>query len=85
MDDAVSLGSVVLDGDYRKSLEALRDTLAGFIAGLLARGTDPVRAAAWGVFLHGEAGNRLARSRGLLGYLAREIPDEVPAILTELC
>jgi hydroxyethylthiazole kinase-like uncharacterized protein yjeF len=61
------------------------DTLAGFIAGLLARGADPVAAAVWGVYLHGEAGNRLARSRGLLGYLAREIPDEVPAILAELC
>jgi hydroxyethylthiazole kinase-like uncharacterized protein yjeF len=61
------------------------DTLAGFIAGLLARGADPVRAAVWGVYLHGEAGNRLAGSRGLLGYLAREIPDEVPAILAEMC
>ncbi|MDB5557719.1 MAG: NAD(P)H-hydrate dehydratase [Enterovirga sp.] len=61
------------------------DTLAGFITGLLARGADPVPAAAWGVYLHGEAGNRLATSRGLLGYLAREIPDEVPAILAELC
>jgi hydroxyethylthiazole kinase-like uncharacterized protein yjeF len=61
------------------------DTLAGLIAGLMGRGGDPVRAAIWGVYLHGEAGNRLARSRGLLGYLAREIPDEVPAILAELC
>jgi hydroxyethylthiazole kinase-like uncharacterized protein yjeF len=61
------------------------DTLAGFITGLLARGADPVRAAIWGVYLHGEAGNRLAKSRGLLGYLAREIPHEVPAILAEMC
>ena len=61
------------------------DTLAGLIAGLLGRGADPVRAVVWGVYLHGEAGNRLARSRGLLGYLAREIPDEVPSILAELC
>jgi hydroxyethylthiazole kinase-like uncharacterized protein yjeF len=61
------------------------DTLAGFITGLLARGADPVRAAIWGVYLHGEAGNRLARSRGPLGYLAREIPGEIPAILGELC
>ena len=61
------------------------DTLAGLITGLLARGASPVEAACWGVFLHGEAGNRLARSRGPLGYLAREIPGEVPAILGELC
>lgn len=61
------------------------DTLAGLIAGLLARGAEPVQAAMWGVYLHGEAGNRLARSRGPLGYLAREIPDEVPAILADIC
>ncbi len=61
------------------------DTLAGFITGLLARGASPVQAAVWGVYLHGEAGNRLAKSRGPLGYLAREIPGEVPAILGELC
>lgn len=61
------------------------DTLAGLIAGLLARGSEPIQAAIWGVYLHGEAGVRLARSRGPLGYLAREIPDEVPAILAELC
>lgn len=61
------------------------DTLAGMIAGLLGRGAGPVEAAAWGVHLHGEAGHRLARSRGPVGYLAREITDEVPAILAELC
>ena len=38
------------------------DTLAGIIAGLLARGASPLQAALWGVYLHGEAGNRLARA-----------------------
>lgn len=61
------------------------DTLAGIITGLLGRSAPPLEAAAWGVFLHGEAGNRLSRSRGPIGYLAREIPDEVPAVLAELC
>lgn len=61
------------------------DTLAGLLTGLLGRGADPVQAAAWAVHLHGEAGHRLARKRGPLGYLAREIPGEVPAILAELC
>ena len=60
------------------------DTLAGLIAGLLGRGADPLQAAAWGVFLHGEAGNRLAARIGPLGFLARELPDEVPAILADL-
>ncbi|MFT8243832.1 NAD(P)H-hydrate dehydratase [Roseomonas sp. BN140053] len=60
------------------------DTLAGIIAGLLARGATPVQATLWGVFLHGEAGRRLAHSRGPVGFLARELPGEVPGIMAEL-
>ncbi|MBX9930421.1 MAG: NAD(P)H-hydrate dehydratase [Methylobacterium sp.] len=60
------------------------DVLAGLIAGLLARGAGPVRAAIWSVFLHGEAGARLARSVGPLGFLAREIAAEVPRLLAEI-
>ncbi|HEV3052727.1 MAG TPA: NAD(P)H-hydrate dehydratase, partial [Longimicrobium sp.] len=57
------------------------DVLAGIVVGLLARGADPLRAAAWGVFLHGEAGNALARRHGAVGFLARELAAEVPRIL----
>jgi hydroxyethylthiazole kinase-like uncharacterized protein yjeF len=60
------------------------DTLAGILAGLLARGTDPTLAAIWAVYMHGEAGRRLAVSVGKLGLLAREIPDEIPHIMQEL-
>jgi ADP-dependent NAD(P)H-hydrate dehydratase len=60
------------------------DALAGIVAGLLARGAEPVRAAAWAVYLHGEAGNALARSRGRIGFLARELLEEVPWIMDEL-
>jgi hydroxyethylthiazole kinase-like uncharacterized protein yjeF len=60
------------------------DTLAGIIAGLLARGTMPALATAWGVYLHGEAGRRLAARYGALGLLAREIPAEIPRIMQEL-
>lgn len=60
------------------------DTLSGIIAGLAARGTDPLRAAAWGVYLHAKAGDRLARRMGRLGFLARELLDEIPALMHEL-
>ena len=60
------------------------DTLAGIIAGLLARGTIPALATVWGVYLHGEAGRRLAARNGALGLLAREIPAEIPRIMQEL-
>ena len=57
------------------------DVLAGMVGGLLARGTDPLTALLWGVWLHGEAGALLARKVGPIGFLAREIADEVPALL----
>lgn len=60
------------------------DTLAGIVAGLAARGADPLRAAVWGVALHGGAGNVLARRVGPIGFLARELLDEVPAVMRRL-
>lgn len=57
------------------------DVLAGIIGGLMSRGTEPRTAAAWGVWLHGEAGKRLAERIGPLGFLARELPGEVPGLL----
>ena len=57
------------------------DTLAGVIAGLLARGAAPHEAAIWGVYLHGEAGNRLSESHGPVGFLARELLAEIPGIM----
>lgn len=60
------------------------DTLAGILGGLLARGASPAQASVWAVFIHGEAGRRLEKRVGRIGFLAREIPDEVPAILESL-
>jgi NAD(P)H-hydrate repair Nnr-like enzyme with NAD(P)H-hydrate dehydratase domain len=57
------------------------DVLAGIVGGLLARGAEPLNALLWGVRLHGEAGARLAEKVGPLGFLAREIAGEVPALL----
>lgn len=60
------------------------DVLAGIIAGLLSRGTDPLVAAGWGVWLHGEAGATLARSIGPIGFLARELLAEVPRLMASV-
>ncbi len=60
------------------------DTLAGVIAGLLARGAPPAQAASWGVALHARAGERLALRHGAIGCLAREIAEEVPALMHAL-
>jgi hydroxyethylthiazole kinase-like uncharacterized protein yjeF len=57
------------------------DVLAGIIAGLAARGAEPVQAAAWAVYLHGRAGDRLAKRMGRLGFLARELLSEIPPLM----
>jgi ADP-dependent NAD(P)H-hydrate dehydratase len=60
------------------------DVLAGLVAGLLARGAEPAQAACWGTYLHAVAGERLASAVGEVGFLARELVDQVPAVLAEL-
>ncbi|HYO95517.1 MAG TPA: NAD(P)H-hydrate dehydratase [Polyangiaceae bacterium] len=60
------------------------DTLSGIIAGLCARGADPLQAAVWGVYLHAKAGDALAARMGPLGFLARELLGEVPSLLGKL-
>ncbi|RBY92815.1 NAD(P)H-hydrate dehydratase [Blastococcus sp. TF02A-30] len=60
------------------------DVRAGITGGLLARGADPAQAAVWAAWLHGRTGERLASSVGRLGFLARELPAEVPRALQEV-
>lgn len=60
------------------------DVLAGAVAGLLARGATPAQAACWGTHVHGTAGDRLAARVAPQGYLARELLDELPAVMVEL-
>jgi ADP-dependent NAD(P)H-hydrate dehydratase len=60
------------------------DVLSGMIAGFAARGAPLEQASVWSVALHARAGDKLAQRFGLLGYLAREIPDEVPALMAGL-
>ena len=76
-------GTVFLydSGDVGLATSGSGDTLAGIVAGLLARGADPLTAALWAVYLHGEAGNALARRMGRIGYLARELLAEIPMLM----
>ena len=60
------------------------DVLAGAVGGLLARGADPAQAAVWGQYAHAAAGDRLAARSGRVGFLARELLDELPQVLAAL-
>jgi len=70
-------------GDIGLATSGSGDVLAGIIGGLLARGAEPLHAAAWGVYLHAQAGEVLARRIGM-GFLARELPAEVPPLMRAL-
>ncbi|TWI70238.1 hydroxyethylthiazole kinase-like uncharacterized protein yjeF [Pseudoduganella lurida] len=71
-------------GNVGLAISGSGDALAGIIAGLVARGAALEQAAAWGVALHASAGEQLSIRYGVLGYLAREISAEVPALLRTL-
>ncbi len=60
------------------------DVLAGLVVGLLARSAEPEQAACWATYLHSVAGERLASTVGGVGFLARELVDQVPPVLAEL-
>jgi NAD(P)H-hydrate epimerase len=60
------------------------DVLTGVIAGLLAQGLKPKAALLAGIYLHGRAGDELAKRLGDRGTLASEIADEVPKVIKEM-
>ncbi|MGQ0558965.1 MAG: NAD(P)H-hydrate dehydratase [Sphingosinicella sp.] len=59
------------------------DVLAGLTGGLCARGADPLVAVLWAAWIHAEAGRALATRIGRVGFLARELVDEIPALLPD--
>jgi hydroxyethylthiazole kinase-like uncharacterized protein yjeF len=55
------------------------DVLTGFIAGLLAQGLDPFRAACAAAWLHGEVATAFGP-----GLVAEDLPEGLPAVLRQL-
>ena len=60
------------------------DVLVGAVTGLLGRTGQADQATCWGTHVHAAAGDRLAARIGTLGFLARELLDELPVVLSEL-
>ena len=53
------------------------DVLSGAIGALLAQGLPPYEAATLAVYLHADAGNRAARTRGTIGVTAGDIAEHL--------
>ena len=60
------------------------DVLAGAIVGLLAQGASISDASSLGVYLHGEAGERVRSSLGDTGMLASDLLPELPKVINTL-
>lgn len=60
------------------------DVLAGVITAFLAQGLDPFTAAVSAVYVHGEAGLRIARRIGDSGLLASDLLAEIPIVMKVL-
>lgn len=72
------------EGEVGLATSGSGDILAGILVGFLARGATLDQAAVWATYLHGAAGNRLKRRIGPIGFLARELSDEIPALMNGL-
>lgn len=57
------------------------DVLAGLIASLTAQGMNFFDAACLGVYLHGEAAERLAKTKGIYAMLPSELPEIIGQIM----
>ena len=60
------------------------DVLAGAVGGAGARCHDVAQAACWAALCHRRAAARLAETFAPIGYLARQLADELPLALAEL-
>jgi len=60
------------------------DVLTGMITSLLGQGNRPYESACWGAFLHGKAGDRMARLKFKRGMIATDIIEQVPLVIKKI-
>jgi len=75
---------VNLTGNPGMASGGMGDALAGMVGGFLAQGVEAAVAAGLSVYLHGLAGDRAARERGMVGLLASDVIDRLPRTIAEL-
>lgn len=60
------------------------DVLCGIVGALLCQGYSPLEASVAGIFIHGEAGDRVAAKKGEVGLIATDIIGELPYVFREM-
>lgn len=60
------------------------DVLSGILGGLVAQGLGAEESLDLGVYLHGFAGDRVARDRGEMGMIATDVIEELPTAIKAL-
>jgi hydroxyethylthiazole kinase-like uncharacterized protein yjeF len=65
-------------GNPGMATAGMGDVLTGIIGALLAQGSKPFEAAIVGVFIHGRAGDLMARRIGQRGLIASDVIAEIP-------
>jgi NAD(P)H-hydrate repair Nnr-like enzyme with NAD(P)H-hydrate dehydratase domain len=60
------------------------DVLTGAIAGLMAQGYPPLKAAAIGVYVHARAGDLVAETQGVEGVTARKTSRNIGAAMLQI-
>lgn len=59
------------------------DVLTGVIAALMGQQLPPLEAARLGVYLHGLAGDLVAKERGEIGLIASDVADRIPQAIRQ--
>lgn len=74
----------VTTGDTGLGTSGSGDVVAGAAVGLLSRGAGLAQALVWGKYVHAAAGDALAMRFGRIGFLASELPPQLPLVLRSL-
>ena len=74
----------VTTGDTGLGTSGSGDVVAGATVGLLSRGAGLAQALVWAKCVHAAAGDALAMRYGRIGFLASELPPQLPLVLRSL-